>query len=148
EKKVRGQNGGSQEKTIKVALRDPAGPGDETNGAALHSLPALQRAASVPPGVRGVRGLQRSPARLTEGRGDALKKVRIAVDAMGADAAPRVEVEGVLAAASETDVEIVLVGDEPRLRALWEALHPSGLLRDRVHILHAPEVIGMDEAPS
>jgi glycerol-3-phosphate acyltransferase PlsX len=73
--------------------------------------------------------------------------VRIAVDAMGADAAPRVEVEGVAAAVSETDLEVVLVGDEPRLRALVDALGP-GPGRDRIQLRHAPEVIGTHDAPS
>jgi fatty acid/phospholipid biosynthesis enzyme len=41
---------------------------------------------------------------------------RIAVDAMGSDAAPRVEVEGVVAAVRARGIEVVLVGDEARLR--------------------------------
>jgi glycerol-3-phosphate acyltransferase PlsX len=66
---------------------------------------------------------------------------------MGADAAPRVEVEGVAAAVSETDLEVVLVGDEPRLRALVDALGP-GRGRDRIHLRHAAEVIGTNDPPS
>jgi glycerol-3-phosphate acyltransferase PlsX len=66
---------------------------------------------------------------------------------MGADAAPRVEVEGVAAAVSETDLEVVLVGDEPRIRALLDAL--GGIPgRDRIEVRHAPEVIGMNDPPS
>jgi glycerol-3-phosphate acyltransferase PlsX len=65
---------------------------------------------------------------------------------MGADAAPRVEVEGVLAAARETDLEIVLVGDEARLRPLLDAAGPQG--RERIEVRHAPEVIGMHDPPS
>lgn len=66
---------------------------------------------------------------------------------MGADAAPRVEVQGVAAAVSETELEVVLVGDEPRVR---EALDALGSVpgRDRIEIRHAPEVIGMDDPPS
>jgi glycerol-3-phosphate acyltransferase PlsX len=66
---------------------------------------------------------------------------------MGADAAPRVEVEGVAAAVSDTDLEVVLVGDEPRVRAVLDAL---GAIpgRDRIEVRHAPEVIGMNESPS
>jgi glycerol-3-phosphate acyltransferase PlsX len=70
---------------------------------------------------------------------------RIAVDAMGADAAPRVEVEGVVAAVRERGTEVVLVGDEPRLRAELEALGAAG---EKVAIRHAPEVITMHDAPS
>jgi glycerol-3-phosphate acyltransferase PlsX len=66
---------------------------------------------------------------------------------MGADAAPRVEVEGVAAAVSETNLEVVLVGDEPRVRAQLDAL---GAIpgRDRIEVRHAPEVIGMNDPPS
>lgn len=70
---------------------------------------------------------------------------RIAVDAMGADAAPRVEVEGVLAAVRERGTEVVLVGDEPRLRAELESLGGGG---EKITVLHAPEVITMHDAPS
>ena len=66
---------------------------------------------------------------------------------MGADAAPRVEVEGVVAAVSETDLEVVLVGDEPRIRELLDGLG-SVAGRDRIEIRHAPEVIGMNDPPS
>jgi glycerol-3-phosphate acyltransferase PlsX len=72
---------------------------------------------------------------------------RIAVDAMGADAAPRVEVEGVLAAVRERNVEVLLVGDEPRLRAELAALGAGGVV-SRVTIRHAPEVITMHDSPS
>src|SRR6516225_5442964 len=47
---------------------------------------------------------------------------RIAVDAMGADASPRVEVEGVVAAVRERGTKVVLVGDETRLRAELKGL--------------------------
>src|SRR5262252_8874502 len=70
---------------------------------------------------------------------------RIAVDAMGADAAPRVEVEGVLAAVRERGTDVVLVGDEPRLRAELAAL---GARDEKIAVRHAPEVITMHDAPS
>jgi glycerol-3-phosphate acyltransferase PlsX len=70
---------------------------------------------------------------------------RIAVDAMGADGAPRVEVEGVLAAVRARDVEVILVGDEERLRGELRAL---GAPSKRVTVRHAPDVITMDDAPS
>jgi phosphate acyltransferase len=66
---------------------------------------------------------------------------------MGADAAPRVEVEGVVAAVSETDLEVVLVGDEPRIRDLLGA-QGRAAGRDRIEVRHAPEVIGMNDPPS
>ncbi|HVR01502.1 MAG TPA: phosphate acyltransferase PlsX [Polyangia bacterium] len=70
---------------------------------------------------------------------------RIAVDAMGADASPRVEVEGVVAAVRERGTSVVLVGDEARLRAELKAL---GAEREKIDVLHAPEVITTHDAPS
>jgi glycerol-3-phosphate acyltransferase PlsX len=70
---------------------------------------------------------------------------RIAVDAMGADAAPRVEVEGVVAAVRERGTDVMLVGDEPRLRAELRALGAEG---EKIIVRHAPEVITMHDPPS
>jgi len=71
---------------------------------------------------------------------------RIAVDAMGSDAAPRVEVEGVVAALrARRGIDVVLVGDEDRLRAELKAQGAEGA---RISVRHAPEVITMDDAPS
>jgi glycerol-3-phosphate acyltransferase PlsX len=70
---------------------------------------------------------------------------RIAVDAMGADASPRVEVEGVVAAVRERGTAVVLVGDEPRLRAELKTL---GAEREKIDVLHASEVITTHDAPS
>ena len=71
---------------------------------------------------------------------------RIAVDAMGADGAPRVEVEGVVAAVRESEIRVVLVGDEARVRPELEALGAAG--DPRIELRHAPDVITMDDAPS
>jgi glycerol-3-phosphate acyltransferase PlsX len=73
--------------------------------------------------------------------------VRIAIDAMGADAAPRVEVEGALSAVREADVEIVLVGDEERVRRALGVAAPKGIPAG-VSVQHAPEVITMHDPPS
>src|SRR5262245_61651194 len=70
---------------------------------------------------------------------------RIAVDAMGADAAPAVEVQGVVAAVRERGTSVVLVGDEARLRAELKA---AGAEREKIDVVHAPEVITMHDAPS
>lgn len=70
---------------------------------------------------------------------------RIAVDAMGADASPRVEVEGVVSAVRERGIAVVLVGDEARVRAELKAL---GAEREKIDVLHAPEAITMHDAPS
>jgi glycerol-3-phosphate acyltransferase PlsX len=70
---------------------------------------------------------------------------RIAVDAMGSDAAPRVEVEGVVAAVRARGIDVVLVGDEARLRAELKSLGAEGA---RIAVRHAPDVITMHDAPS
>ncbi|HEX2656787.1 MAG TPA: phosphate acyltransferase PlsX [Polyangia bacterium] len=71
---------------------------------------------------------------------------RIAVDAMGADGAPRVEVEGVVSAVRAHEVSVILVGDEARVRRELESL---GAADDpRIQLRHAPEAITMDDAPS
>ncbi|AUW94524.1 MAG: phosphate acyltransferase PlsX [Sulfobacillus thermosulfidooxidans] len=70
--------------------------------------------------------------------------MKIAVDAMGGDNAPLAPVQGALSALEEIgDLEIVLVGDVDRIKPL---------LRDkprqtRLILHHAPDVIGMGEAP-
>ena len=75
---------------------------------------------------------------------------RIAVDAMGADGAPRVEVEGVVSAVRAQDLDrdltVVLVGDEARVRRELEAC--GGASEARIEVRHAPDVITMDDAPS
>lgn len=70
--------------------------------------------------------------------------VRIALDAMGGDHAPREIIKGALQALSEhADMEIVLVGDEAKLRAELGDQTPS-----RLSLVHAAESILMDEAAS
>ncbi len=70
----------------------------------------------------------------------------IAVDAMGADNAPNSEVAGAVAAVRETSVEVVLVGDEARLRPLVAELGAADLARLRLH--HASEVVTMKDSPA
>jgi len=67
--------------------------------------------------------------------------MKIAVDAMGGDFAPRSAVEGACSAARE-GVEIVLVGDA---RVLEGELERLGSGRDRLTIEHAEEVVAMEE---
>ena len=71
---------------------------------------------------------------------------RIAVDAMGSDAAPRVELEGVLAAVRARGVQVTLVGDEPACAPGLAALGATE--KDPIVIRHAPDVITMHDAPS
>ncbi len=67
--------------------------------------------------------------------------MRIAVDAMGGDHAPRSAVEGACLAAAE-GTNIVLVGDRTRLEPLLARAGDGG---GRVEIEHADEVVGMEE---
>jgi glycerol-3-phosphate acyltransferase PlsX len=62
---------------------------------------------------------------------------------MGGDHAPEEIVAGALLAAREFEVEVVLVGDEARVRSLL----PRGLI-DGISIVHAPEAVAMDLTPS
>jgi phosphate acyltransferase len=68
---------------------------------------------------------------------------KIAVDAMGGDNAPAIEIEGAIQAASQYDIPIVLVGQEERVRPLLEKHDTTGL---SIEIVHASEVITMDES--
>ena len=67
----------------------------------------------------------------------------IAVDAMGSDRAPKPEVEGAILAARNHDVEVLLVGKEHVIRAELRE-HPSARELP-IRVVHAAEVIGMDE---
>jgi glycerol-3-phosphate acyltransferase PlsX len=73
--------------------------------------------------------------------------VRIAVDAMGGDNAPAIQVEGALAAAREADgaIELVLVGKQALIEAELAARDHSGL---SVSIVDADDVITMAESPA
>lgn len=62
---------------------------------------------------------------------------------MGGDHAPEEIVAGAILAAAEFDLEVILVGDEARVRSLL-----NGKVPDRVTLRHAPEAIAMDLAPS
>jgi glycerol-3-phosphate acyltransferase PlsX len=69
----------------------------------------------------------------------------IAVDAMGGDHAPQCAVEGAVRAASEDGTAILLVGDRQRIEAEL-ARHPAAAHLDgRISVVHAEEVVGMDE---
>ena len=73
--------------------------------------------------------------------------VRVAVDAMGGDHAPRVTVQGATQALADfADLEVILVGDQARIEKELTACDP-GVIRKRVSIVHASQVVGMDEAP-
>lgn len=68
--------------------------------------------------------------------------MKIALDAMGGDNAPEEIVKGALLAAEKLQSEIVLVGDEARIRKIAPHLPNS------ISIVHTDEYITMDESPS
>lgn len=71
--------------------------------------------------------------------------MRVAVDAMGGDHAPAVEVEGAIAAAREFGISITLVGDRARLEGELSRHDTKGL---DIDIMHASEVVGMHDSAS
>ena len=74
--------------------------------------------------------------------------MRIALDAMGTDRAPAVEVEGAVRALQELpeSFHVVLVGDQERIRAELERL--GEVQSERLSILHAAQQIGPNESPA
>lgn len=73
------------------------------------------------------------------------KQMRVAVDAMGGDNAPVVEVEGAVAACREFGLAVTLVGDRSRLENELSKHAVNGL---DIDIFHASEVVGMHDSAS
>jgi glycerol-3-phosphate acyltransferase PlsX len=69
--------------------------------------------------------------------------MKIVVDAMGGDHAPEVVIEGAIAAVKEYIKEVILVGDEERIKAL---LKKSGYSGSKISVYPAQEVIEMSES--
>ncbi len=74
-----------------------------------------------------------------------MEDIRIALDAMGSDGAPCVEVEGAVLAAREGCGRIILVGDEERLK---QELRKYKTQLPQLSVQHASEVVGMQESPA
>src|SRR5437016_7576286 len=70
----------------------------------------------------------------------------IAVDAMGGDFAPRLIVDGAIAAARNVDLGVALVGRADVVEA--EVARHGDADRTRVRIVDAPDVVTMEESPS
>src|SRR5213083_328226 len=105
-------------------------------------MPALRRHETAPSRLPDVRLLQRRTA--SDRRG---LMIRIALDAMGSDSAPQVEVEGVAQALKELPAEfqIQLVGRKADIEAALGRV--PGADRTRIEIVDAPEVVGMGDKP-
>lgn len=76
------------------------------------------------------------------------KTIRIAIDAMGGDFAPKSEVEGAILAyknkPKDWDIELILVGDEKKIKAILEQNQTGDM---KYSIVHADEVITMKDDP-
>jgi glycerol-3-phosphate acyltransferase PlsX len=70
--------------------------------------------------------------------------LKIALDAMGGDLAPKAAVEGAVAAARDFGLEIVLVGLKDIVENELATHDTTGLA---IRIEHAPEVVAMDDSP-
>lgn len=70
--------------------------------------------------------------------------MKIALDAMGSDRHPAPDVEGAVLAARELGVEVLLVGDEPGVRAELDKHNHQGL---PLEIVHAPQAVAMSDKP-
>lgn len=68
--------------------------------------------------------------------------MKIAIDAMGSDRAPAVEVEGAIQAVEEYGYDLVLVGDETQVK---HELKKYKDYSEKITVLHAPERIEMHE---
>ncbi|MGB2705675.1 MAG: phosphate acyltransferase PlsX [Candidatus Omnitrophota bacterium] len=70
--------------------------------------------------------------------------IKIALDAMGGDRAPRAIVEGAAWASQEYDCQIILVGKEHNIKKF---LVKTDYSKDKISIKNAQEVIKMGESP-
>ena len=71
--------------------------------------------------------------------------ITLAVDAMGGDAGLAVTIPGALLfLRQQTDVRLLMVGDEVQVR---QALEAANAPMDRIQIVHAAQVVEMDEQP-
>ncbi len=71
--------------------------------------------------------------------------MKILLDAMGGDYAPLAAMEGAARAVKELGVEVVLCGDENRIRALASEKNIS---MNGISVLHTTEVITMEDQPT
>lgn len=72
--------------------------------------------------------------------------MRIIVDAMGGDNAPEAIVRGGVMAAKRFEEEIVLVGQEERIRAILKSNGSENI--PHLSIIHAPDIVDMHDDPS
>ncbi|MCX7988944.1 MAG: phosphate acyltransferase PlsX [Thermodesulfovibrio sp.] len=71
--------------------------------------------------------------------------LKIAVDAMGGDFAPEVNILGAYESVLDNEIEVILVGNEEKIR---EFLQEKKVLKGKISILHTEDQILMDESVS
>jgi glycerol-3-phosphate acyltransferase PlsX len=72
--------------------------------------------------------------------------MRVALDAMGGDYAPAVNIEGAIETVNDTEgINIILVGDESSIK---KELDSKKYPTNRISIKHTSQVVGMDESPA
>ena len=71
--------------------------------------------------------------------------MRIGVDAMGGDSPLTRPIAGAVQAVNDFGIDIVLYGDEPRIR---EELKQHHCNPDKVDVFHCAEVVEMHESPA
>ncbi|MFA5361911.1 MAG: phosphate acyltransferase PlsX [Candidatus Omnitrophota bacterium] len=71
--------------------------------------------------------------------------MKIIVDAMGGDRAPEVVITGTIAAVREYGADVVLVGDQDKIKIF---LHRAKYSGDKIGIHHAGDIIQMCESPA
>jgi glycerol-3-phosphate acyltransferase PlsX len=91
-------------------------------------------------------GSAAKPAERAAAAGRARRGPLVAVDAMGGDRAPAEVVAGALLAA-EAGISVLLVGQEPVVAPLLEG-RDAGATSAHVELLHAGEVVAMDDDPA
>jgi len=70
--------------------------------------------------------------------------LRIALDAMGGERGPEEMVAGAIQAVEESDLNVTLIGDE---NILNRVLQNQSSVSSRLQIVHASQVVSMDESP-
>ena len=70
--------------------------------------------------------------------------LRIALDAMGGELGPEEMVAGAIQAVEESDLDVVLIGDQNILNKVLQKQSPAF---SRLHVVHASQTISMDESP-
>ncbi|GMT49661.1 MAG: phosphate acyltransferase [bacterium] len=71
--------------------------------------------------------------------------MKIAVDVMSGENPPETLIRGALKAVEESNIEVVLVGDEATIH---KELEQHSQANEKISVVHASEIIAMDESPA